>query len=94
LEALVSSLDRRTAANDEMINQLLQWSSTVPNLEKNVDKIMNDLNQLGQKRVAKLESFVGTAKTLGSVAIALGTAGIAFFVYLLHFLEAHVVFKP
>jgi hypothetical protein len=94
LEASVSSLDRRAAAHDETISQLLQWNSAVPNLEKNVDKVITDLNQLGQKRVAKLEGFVGTIKTLGWIAISVTGAAGALLVYFLHFLEAHVVFKP
>jgi uncharacterized coiled-coil protein SlyX len=94
LEASVANLDRRTAAHEETIDQLLQWNSTVPTLEKNVDKTMSDLNQLGQKRVAKLEGLVGTAKTVGGITVALTIAGITFLIYLLQFLEKHVVFKP
>jgi hypothetical protein len=94
LEVSVANLDRRTAAHDETIDQLLQWNSTVPNLEENVEKIMNDLNQLGQKRVAKLEGRAGTVKTLGWVAISVTGAAVTLLVYFLRFLEAHVVFKP
>lgn len=94
LEATVASLERAKTAQGERIEELLQWNSTVPTLEKNLDKTMNDLNQLGQRRVARLEGLVGTVKTISGIAVALTVAGVAFVVYLLQFLEKHVVFKP
>jgi hypothetical protein len=94
LEASVTSLERARASQGERIEELLQWVSNVPNLEKNVEKIMTDLNQLGQKRVAKLEAHADTAKMLGWVAISVTGAAVTLLVYFLRFLEAHVVFKP
>ncbi len=94
LEASVASLERARTTQGETIEELLQWNSTVPSLEKNIDKTMNDLNQLGQKRVAKLEGLMDTVRTLGGIAVALTVAGVAFVIYLLQFIEKHVVFKP
>lgn len=94
LEARVANLDRERERQGERIEQLLQWNSTVPTLERNVETIMTDLNQLGQRRVGRLEGLVGTAKTIGTGAVALTVAGVAFVVYLLQFLEKHVQFKP
>ena len=98
LEKAVDVLEATAKSHTEKIEQLTHKTDraafAIPNLRKAVERNTTDINQLGQKRVAKLEGLVSTVEILGGIALALTAAGVAFVVYLLHFLEAHVVFKP
>jgi hypothetical protein len=43
----VSTLKQDTKSNYEKIEQLIQWTIAIPNLEKDVQKNTKDLNELG-----------------------------------------------
>jgi hypothetical protein len=94
LQASLTLLGRKVASDGEKIDRVLQWFSNVPNLEKNVEKIMSDLNQLGHERVAKLEAKAGTIKTLAWIAVSVAGAAVTLLIFFLHFLEKHIQFKP
>lgn len=94
----IKELQDSRKTHDARIMRLMMRTETirtiVSDLRRTSRQQATDLNQLGQKRLAKLEGWVGTAKIIGGIVIALASAGVAFFVYILHFLEAHIVFKP
>jgi hypothetical protein len=79
LQTSVANLDHRISAHGERIEQLLQWASIVPYLEKELDKNTNDLNKLGQKRVAKLENLAHTVKTIAWAIATLGSGLLVWF---------------
>jgi DNA repair exonuclease SbcCD ATPase subunit len=87
LTEAVSNLRDDTKSNYERIEQLIQWTIAIPNLEKEVQKNTKDLNELGRrhdKDIKEVEKIVHTAKTLGQ--IALSGLGVAIVVYVYHHL--------
>lgn len=91
-------LEDARKTHDKRIVRLMMGTTRIGTVVSGLKRMSaqhaNDLNQLGQKRVTRLESLVGTAKALGWIAIALTSAGITVLVFFLHFLDAHIVFKP
>jgi hypothetical protein len=85
LAEAVSNLRDVSKSNYEKIEQLIQWTIAIPNLEKEVQKNTKDLNELGRrhdKDIAELDKFVHTARTFG--AVGLSGVGVAALAYLYH----------
>ena len=67
-------LEAATKSHTEKIEQLTQWVSAIPHLEKNVAQNTKDLNEVGRRHdndIKELEKIAHTAKTLGIIALSL-----------------------
>jgi hypothetical protein len=85
----VEALEATTKSHTENIEQLTQWVSAIPELEKDVAQNMKDLNELGKRHdrdIHDLQKISHTVRTLG--AIALSGIGVLIFVYIYHHLIA------
>jgi ABC-type transporter Mla subunit MlaD len=85
LEDAVDGLKATTKSHTEKIEQLTHKTDraafAIPNLRKAVAQNTTDLNQLGQKRVAKLENF---AYAVQLIAVVSATVLTWIFTYLWH----------
>jgi hypothetical protein len=96
LTEAVRNLKEDTKSNSEKIEQLIQWTIAIPNIEKAVGKNANDLNQLGRRHdngIKELEKVAHGAKLLGNIALVLIGSGILLLFPALGFLYHHLVFK-
>jgi organic radical activating enzyme len=91
IPAIESTLDKRITAVENKLDK------HVSDTKEDIKEQSTALNQLGQKRVAVLEARSSTIKTIVWLLLGIsGTvgAGVALLISVIHFLEAHVVFKP
>jgi hypothetical protein len=85
LEKAVNVLETTTTSHTEKIEQLTQWVSAIPYIEKAVEKNSKDLNELGRRHdnaINELKNVSHTVRTLG--VIALSGIGVLVFVYIYH----------
>jgi predicted RNase H-like nuclease (RuvC/YqgF family) len=95
LTEAISNLKDDTKSNSEKIEELIQWTIAIPNLERDVAKNTKDLNELGRRHdrdIKELEKVAHTAKTLGQ--IALSGIGVAVLVYLYRHFTALLLSHP
>ena len=93
----IVALEATTKSHTEKIEQLMQWGSAIPYIEKEVARNTKDLNELGRRHTKELnelgirlgkdigdrKNIARTAKILGYIALTLaGVIGAAFVTYL------------
>jgi septation ring formation regulator EzrA len=79
LQTSLANLDRRTSAQGERIEQLLQWASIVPHLEKDLERTTNDLNQLGRTRMGRLENLAHLIEKVTWFVVTVGAVVLAWY---------------
>jgi hypothetical protein len=80
----VTVLETTSRAHTDRIEQLMQWGSAIPTIERNVERNTTDLNALSHRNtrelndlgrrldsdIADLRSFSLTVRTLGTITLA------------------------
>jgi len=96
LTEAVNNLKDDTKSNSEKIEQLIQRTIAIPNIEKAVEKNAKDVNEVGRrhdKDIKELEKIAHTASTFGKIALVLIGLSVVLAIAILTFLYHHLVFK-
>ena len=96
LTEAVNNLKDDTKSTSEKIEQLIQRTIAIPNIEKAVEKNAKDVNEVGRrhdKDIKELEKIAHTASTFGKIALVLIGLSVVLAIAILTFLYHHLVFK-